>query len=199
MWPKSSLRRSRAALVPCLWPQLSSKRQRVRRASIVVTSSRWWKAGQCDERVRSFRFWLPSGGGIFKSPELVHGSRFDRLRTLDKHGAHFGRQRASRERSTHDPRSNETARQVSDSRWWRWTETSQRNVRSLRLSTDESVDQLWIDARATSLQETCLKAPICMATKYRSFDGSCNNLRHPNWGRALTPQERLLPPQYTDG
>ncbi|XP_071944046.1 uncharacterized protein [Antedon mediterranea] len=34
---------------------------------------------------------------------------------------------------------------------------------------------------------------------YRSFDGSCNNLLHPNWGKAIGPLARLLPPAYGDG
>ena len=36
-------------------------------------------------------------------------------------------------------------------------------------------------------------------TPYRSQDGSCNNIRHPNWGRANIALTRLLPPEYEDG
>jgi len=34
---------------------------------------------------------------------------------------------------------------------------------------------------------------------YRSFDGSCNNLKRKYLGKANTPYKRLLFPVYTDG
>jgi len=30
---------------------------------------------------------------------------------------------------------------------------------------------------------------------YRTIDGSCNNLQHPDWGQSLRPQLRLLKPK----
>ncbi|XP_078321657.1 salivary peroxidase/catechol oxidase-like isoform X2 [Crassostrea virginica] len=33
---------------------------------------------------------------------------------------------------------------------------------------------------------------------YRSVDGSCNNINHPDWGAAITPQPRYQPAQYDD-
>lgn len=33
----------------------------------------------------------------------------------------------------------------------------------------------------------------------RSFDGSCNNIEHPQWGSAFALYRRLLPAQYDDG
>ena len=39
----------------------------------------------------------------------------------------------------------------------------------------------------------------CAPSKYRSIDGSCNNLLNPSWGQASTAQERILPPDYEDG
>ncbi|KAK3577817.1 hypothetical protein CHS0354_028872 [Potamilus streckersoni] len=33
---------------------------------------------------------------------------------------------------------------------------------------------------------------------YRTLDGSCNNLDHPEWGMAFRPQRRLLNPEYND-
>ena len=34
--------------------------------------------------------------------------------------------------------------------------------------------------------------------KYRTFDGTCNNVKHPLWGSAMMPQIRMLPPKYDD-
>jgi len=40
----------------------------------------------------------------------------------------------------------------------------------------------------------------CMSKqRYRTIDGTCNNLRHPTWGSALIPFRRALPPHYEDG
>ena len=35
--------------------------------------------------------------------------------------------------------------------------------------------------------------------RYRTFDGSCNNLKHPVWGSASFFYRRLLDPHYADG
>ncbi|GIY61758.1 chorion peroxidase [Caerostris darwini] len=36
-------------------------------------------------------------------------------------------------------------------------------------------------------------------SRYRTFDGTCNNLRHPSWGMASSCFERLVDPDYADG
>ena len=51
---------------------------------------------------------------------------------------------------------------------------------------------------------TCpFEAPVAVlcdsSKKYRSFDGTCNNLKQPLLGSMETPHKRLLPPVYEDG
>uniref|UniRef100_A0A674NMP3 Peroxidasin n=1 Tax=Takifugu rubripes TaxID=31033 RepID=A0A674NMP3_TAKRU len=40
---------------------------------------------------------------------------------------------------------------------------------------------------------------ICFHQKYRSHDGTCNNLQHPMWGASLTAFDRLLKSVYDNG
>ncbi|XP_012227189.1 peroxidase-like [Linepithema humile] len=39
----------------------------------------------------------------------------------------------------------------------------------------------------------------CQQSRYRSYDGSCNNLRNPTWGLANTRYGRLVRARYSDG
>ncbi|XP_046387846.1 uncharacterized protein LOC124157292 [Ischnura elegans] len=39
----------------------------------------------------------------------------------------------------------------------------------------------------------------CPPSRYRTMDGSCNNLVHPDWGVAMRPLRRVIPPDYSDG
>lgn len=39
----------------------------------------------------------------------------------------------------------------------------------------------------------------CRRSKYRTADGSCNNVVNPEWGKAFTPFNRLISPDYGDG
>lgn len=46
----------------------------------------------------------------------------------------------------------------------------------------------------------CPVAPItCPPSRYRTLDGSCNNLQNPAWGVANSRYSRLLTPRYGDG
>ncbi|XP_062582790.1 thyroid peroxidase-like [Saccostrea cucullata] len=45
-------------------------------------------------------------------------------------------------------------------------------------------------------QQNCDKA---RQSAYRSVDGGCNNVDHPDWGAAITPQPRYQPAEYDDG
>uniref|UniRef100_A0A158PK24 Ig-like domain-containing protein n=1 Tax=Angiostrongylus costaricensis TaxID=334426 RepID=A0A158PK24_ANGCS len=40
---------------------------------------------------------------------------------------------------------------------------------------------------------------MCFHSKYRSYDGQCNNFEHPMWGVSQMPLLRLLPPIYENG
>lgn len=51
----------------------------------------------------------------------------------------------------------------------------------------------------TSIDEHCPRDPVCKQSKYRTIDGSCNNLEHPLWGKSHTAFIRLVPPDYADG
>lgn len=60
-----------------------------------------------------------------------------------------------------------------------------------------------IDFSQTDLASRCPGDPVCprnaIRDRYRTYDGSCNNLRHTGWGKSNTPYTRLLPPDYEDG
>lgn len=45
--------------------------------------------------------------------------------------------------------------------------------------------------------DTFLRA--CQPSRYRSYDGSCNNLQNPTWGLANTRYGRLIRARYGDG
>ena len=51
----------------------------------------------------------------------------------------------------------------------------------------------------TIIGNTCPVEPVCPETKYRTIDGSCNNLRNKEWGQAVKAFQRLVPPKYGDG
>lgn len=52
----------------------------------------------------------------------------------------------------------------------------------------------------TAMMSHCQKENVnCQLSKYRSYDGSCNNLHRPSWGKSFIPYSRLLSPDYGDG
>lgn len=60
-----------------------------------------------------------------------------------------------------------------------------------------------IDFSQTELRSRCPNDPVCnqqvVRSRYRTIDGSCNNLQRTSWGKANTPYSRILFPDYEDG
>ncbi|XP_032796762.2 peroxidase [Daphnia magna] len=58
-----------------------------------------------------------------------------------------------------------------------------------------------LSLKSTPLERACSEPTTCPApaSKYRSYDGSCNNLVQVDWGRRNTIFRRLLPAQYGNG
>ncbi|CAH2085472.1 unnamed protein product [Euphydryas editha] len=48
-------------------------------------------------------------------------------------------------------------------------------------------------------QSCGLIPPFCVKSRYRTIDGSCNNLLRPTLGTPQTPYARLVPYKYGDG
>lgn len=72
-------------------------------------------------------------------------------------------------------------------------------VSSLNLDSGEAKILQKISLRNTALEDTCQEPVTCTESKYRTLDGSCNNIQHPNWGQANTIFQRLLPAHYGNG
>ena len=56
-----------------------------------------------------------------------------------------------------------------------------------------------VQARQNLGSGTCPRFSSCSSSRYRSADGSCNNERDGNLGKADTVLSRILPPQYFNG
>lgn len=54
--------------------------------------------------------------------------------------------------------------------------------------------QEWVHCREEKVNSHC-----SVASKFRSLDGSCNNVAKPKQGASLQPFRRILPPVYDDG
>ncbi|XP_035895474.1 peroxidase-like [Anopheles stephensi] len=52
---------------------------------------------------------------------------------------------------------------------------------------------------ALQAQPQCPAPPTCIKSRYRTLDGSCNNLQNPTWGTPNRRYGRLLTPKYGDG
>ncbi|XP_025202646.1 peroxidase-like [Melanaphis sacchari] len=65
-------------------------------------------------------------------------------------------------------------------------------IPTLRLNSAATINNDYFDK--------CAPQITCDAhAKYRTINGSCNNLQNPNWGAALTPFYRYMNPEFSDG
>lgn len=75
--------------------------------------------------------------------------------------------------------------------------------RRFQLSPDEILKGLpLIDLSRTKIWDECpgfFKPIPCTIERFRTYNGLCNNLKHPTWGATFTPFVRNLPPMYADG
>lgn len=73
--------------------------------------------------------------------------------------------------------------------------------RRFRLSPEEMAYGLsQFDLYDTAYERYCPRVPQCNPRqRYRTIDGSCNNLANPLWGQSNTQYSRVLPPRYGDG
>nr|CAH0100262.1 unnamed protein product [Daphnia galeata] len=79
-------------------------------------------------------------------------------------------------------------------------EASKKLQKRINLSGKEASKVLpKLSLRNTVLENTCPESINCAMSKYRSFDGSCNNLANPSWGQHNTIFQRLLPAHYANG
>ncbi|XP_067143854.1 peroxidase-like [Centruroides vittatus] len=78
-------------------------------------------------------------------------------------------------------------------------ETSLQLAKSLELNTLQGRSLKRVSIKDTPISNTCPKPPPCPSSKYRTSDGSCNNLNNLSWGKSFTPFQRFLPPKYFDG
>ena len=73
----------------------------------------------------------------------------------------------------------------------------------LEWNADEAREKLCsISIKNTDLKNSCpevITCPDSSQLKYAPVDGSCHNLRNPDWGYSNTPFERILGNAYADG
>ncbi|CAG7833416.1 unnamed protein product [Allacma fusca] len=50
-----------------------------------------------------------------------------------------------------------------------------------------------------TVPQSSQQCPADKFTRYRTFDGTCNNPNNPDWGAAMTRQRRILAPAYCNG
>lgn len=69
-----------------------------------------------------------------------------------------------------------------------------------KFNSKRKYDKRWDVGRGPSSKLNNKQSPECGApTRYRTYDGVCNNRNHPHWGSSYIPFRRALNPDYCDG
>ncbi|XP_022170134.1 peroxidase-like isoform X2 [Myzus persicae] len=65
---------------------------------------------------------------------------------------------------------------------------------------DQSKSTGFLQPQEISLADQCFLRPHCdFFNKYRTMDGSCNNILYPTWGQTNTANTRIIQANYSDG
>lgn len=71
---------------------------------------------------------------------------------------------------------------------------------SIRSLTDPSNTIGFFEPEDIDLADQCFPKPVCDSTvKYRTINGSCNNLLFPIWGQSNSANTRIIQADYSDG
>ena len=82
------------------------------------------------------------------------------------------------------------------------------NTRIMKSATDLKIGEILANQSDASFLESDIEVEECPwkvpppcdpNAEFRTFDGSCNNLKEPNWGRTLTTYQRMVPAEYAPG
>jgi len=58
----------------------------------------------------------------------------------------------------------------------------------------------FLQPQEINLADQCFPRPQCdFFSKFRTIDGSCNNLLYPTWGQTNTANTRIIQSNYSDG
>ncbi|XP_071078861.1 salivary peroxidase/catechol oxidase-like isoform X2 [Haliotis cracherodii] len=80
-----------------------------------------------------------------------------------------------------------------------FTSTKPKAISLGKIYREKLLAKISLNARPASATANCSSSMVCNNTDmFRSADGSCNNIRHPDWGKSFIPMRRFLLPQYDD-